>query len=130
MPFVAFRKDVSGAAAVEFAIVANVFIMFIFGIAYIGIMLFNTASLDWAVDGAVRLAAINPSADQTLIADAINARLANFGLADANVVYSKSTINSVETAHIVASYVQSYTVPFISTFNMTFSSDAYVPVGS
>lgn len=114
----------------EFAIIANVFIMFIMVIAYFGIMLFNTASLDWAVDDAVRIASIDPSVDQTAIADAINARLSQFGLSNATVTYSKSTINTVQTGHIEASYVQTYSIPFIRTFDMTYRSDAYVPIGS
>lgn len=126
----AFLADVSGATAVEFAIVANIFICFVFGIAYVGIMLFNNASLDWAVDDAVRIATINPAADQTLIASAINTRLSNFGLSPADVTYTVSAINAVQTAHIVASYVQDYTLPFVSTFHITFHSDAYVPLGT
>jgi Flp pilus assembly protein TadG len=122
-------RDCSGATAVEFAIIANVFICFIFGIAYVGIMLFNYASLDWAVDAAVRLATINANTDQILIADAINARLAKFGMSNADVTYTVSTINAVQTAHIAASYAESYTIPFVRTFNMTFRSDAYVPLG-
>lgn len=130
MAWRSFRSDVSGATAVEFAIIANVFIAFVMVIAYFGIMLFNNASLDWAVDDAVRMAAIDPAADQTALAGAINARLSQFGLSNATVTYSVSTINSVQTGHIAASYVQSYSVPFISTFDITFSSDAYVPIGS
>jgi Flp pilus assembly protein TadG len=124
-----FLRDRSGAAAVEFAIIANVFITFVIGIAYVGIMLFNNASLDWAVDDAVRLATINANTDQTLIADTINARLSKFGLSNADVTYTVSTINAVQTAHIVASYARSYTIPFVHTFNITFTSDAYIPLG-
>lgn len=124
-----FSRNISGATVVEFAIIANVFICFIFGIAYVGIMLFDNASLNWAVDDAVRIATINPDADQTLIADTINTRLSKFGLSDASVTYTVSTINSIQTAHILATYAQSYTIPFVKTFNLTFQSDAYVPVG-
>jgi len=41
-----FRGDTAGAAVVEFAIVANVFIAFVMGIVYVAIMLFNNASLN------------------------------------------------------------------------------------
>lgn len=126
----ALLRDVSGATVVEFAIIANVFICFIFGIAYVGIMLFDNASLDWAVDDAVRIATINPDADQTLIAGTINARWSKFGLSDASVTYTVSTVNAVQTAHILATYAQSYTIPFVKTFDLTFQSDAYVPLGT
>lgn len=125
-----FWGDERGATAVEFAIIANVFIVFVMVIAYFGIMLFNTASLDWAVNDAVRIASIDSSADQATIANAINARLSDFGLSNANVTYTKETLNSILTGHIQASYVQSYSIPFLRTFDMTYSSQAYVPMGS
>jgi Flp pilus assembly protein TadG len=125
-----FWKDERGATAVEFAIIANVFIVFVMVIAYFGIMLFNTASLDWAVNDAVRIASVDSSADQTAISNAINARLSEFGLSNASVTYTKETINSIQTGHIQASYVQTYSIPFLRTFDMTYSSQAYVPVGS
>jgi Flp pilus assembly protein TadG len=125
-----FWGDERGAAAVEFAIIANVFIVFVMVIAYFGIMLFNTASLDWAVNDAVRIASVDSSADQTTISNAINARLSEFGLSNASVTYTIESINSIQTGHIQASYVQTYSIPFIRTFDMTYSSQAYVPVGS
>lgn len=124
-----FWGDERGATAVEFAIIANVFIVFVMVIAYFGIMLFNTASLDWAVNDAVRIASIDSSADQATIANAINARLSDFGLSNASVTYTKETLNSILTGHIQASYVQSYSIPFLRTFDMTYSSQAYVPMG-
>lgn len=124
-----FRRDARGAAAVEFAIIANVFIAFVMGIIYVSIMLFNYASLGWAVNDAARLAAINPLVTQTDIAAAINARLSSFGISQATVTYTTSVLNSIQTGHIAASFQQAYTIPFVSTFHITFSSDAYVPMG-
>jgi Flp pilus assembly protein TadG len=125
-----FWSPEGGATAIEFAIVANVFIVFVMVIAYFGIMLFNTASLDWAVNDAVRIASVDPAADQTAISAAINDRLSKFGLSSATVTYTKETVNSIQTGHIQASYVQTYSIPFLRTFDMTYSSQAYVPVGS
>jgi len=130
MPRRPFWSDQGGATAVEFAIIANVFIVFVMIIAYFGIMLFNTASLDWAVNDAVRIASVDSTADQTAISNAINARLSSFGLSNATVTYSVGMVNSIQTGHIQASYVQTYSIPFLKTFDMTYSSQAYVPVGS
>ena len=130
MPRRSFWGDEGGATAVEFAIIANVFIVFIMVIAYFGIMLFNTASLDWAVNDAARIASVDSTADQTAISNAINARLSSFGLSNATVTYTVGMVNSIQTGHIQASYVQTYSIPFLKTFDMTYSSQAYVPVGS
>src|SRR5688500_4203507 len=54
-------RDESGTAAVEFAIVASVFITLLIGIAYASIMLHSNAALQWAVETAARTASLNPA---------------------------------------------------------------------
>ncbi|MBU6297999.1 MAG: pilus assembly protein [Alphaproteobacteria bacterium] len=129
-PHGGFLRHDGGAAALEFALVASAFFALVTGIAYIVIMLFNNLSLDWAVEHAARLAAINKSVTQTQIASAVNDYLTSVNLPTATVQYSVTTVNNVQTASISASYQQSYTVPFVSTFDITFSSSADVPQGS
>ncbi|MDE2135019.1 MAG: pilus assembly protein [Alphaproteobacteria bacterium] len=125
-----FCGDCRGAAAVEFALVSIAFVTFVIGISYAAIMVFNTMSLDWAVERAARIAAINKTVTQSDMSSAINDYLSSLGLSSATVTYSVGTSSGVQTAHIVASYDQTYTLPFVSTFNITFSSSAYVPQGS
>lgn len=49
-----WRSDISGATAVEFAIISVPFIMFIFGIIGIGLHFFTTSTLEAAVETASR----------------------------------------------------------------------------
>jgi Flp pilus assembly protein TadG len=117
-----------GAAAVEFAFISGAFIAFIMGICYISIMYFNRQSLDWAVQLAARQAEINSSVTQTQLRTTINDYLASVGLPAATVTYSVATPNGgVKTASIGATFRQTYDVPFVSTFHMTFSSNEAVP---
>ena len=125
-----FASHNAGATAVEFAMVASAFVTVVMGICYVGIMLFNNLSLDWAVQRAVRQATINHSVTQAAIASTINNYLSSVGLSNANVEYGVLTLNGVQTASIAANYTQAYSLPFVSTFNMTFSSSASVPLGS
>ncbi|HEY2032641.1 MAG TPA: TadE/TadG family type IV pilus assembly protein, partial [Rhizomicrobium sp.] len=76
----AFFRDRSGAAAIEFAIVGNVFLMLLFGIAYIGIIYWHAANLDWAVDAGSRIAILNSSATQGDISTAVNGYLTQVGM--------------------------------------------------
>jgi Flp pilus assembly protein TadG len=48
----------SGAAALEFAIVGPVFIMMLFGIVYLGMLLFSMASMQFAVEEGARCASV------------------------------------------------------------------------
>ena len=122
-----YRHDTDGATAVEFAIVSSVFLSVIMGIAYIGIMFFNKQSLDWAVQLASRQAEINSSITQAQLATTVNTYLNSVGLPDATVSYSVATSNGVKTASVGAQFAQSYSVPFVSTFNITFASNEAVP---
>jgi len=120
----------SGAAAVEFAIVSSAFFCFVLGIAYVAIMLFNNASLNYAVEDAARTVAMNNSTTQDQIKTKVNSYMTKAGLPSATVLYSTSTINSVLTGHIAANYTQTYKLPFVNTFHITFKADAYVPLQS
>ena len=122
-------KDQRGAAAMEFAIVSGVFVTALFGIAYIGMMLFTNAALHWAVERSVRLAAISTTTTQSAISTALNGYLSSLGVPAATVTYSVAT-GAFPVAHINATLSQSYTIPFIPTVNVTYVADAYVPQGA
>jgi Flp pilus assembly protein TadG len=122
-----YPRNVDGATAVEFAIVGGVFMSFIVGITYVGIMYFNKQSLDWAVQLASRRAEIDSSVTQAQLATTVNGYLNSVGLPDATVSYSVATSNGVKTASVGAQFAQSYSVPFVSTFNITFASNEAVP---
>jgi Flp pilus assembly protein TadG len=125
-----FARDASGAASVEFAIISTVFIVLMFGMSYAAIMLFDRASLQWAVERASRLAVIDVNASQAEIASSINDYLAGAGLPSADVEYSVSNSSGYPIANIQASFQRTYTVPLVATFNVNFSASTYVPRGS
>lgn len=125
-----FASHHGGATAVEFAMVASAFVTVVMGICYVGIMLFNNLSLDWAVQRAARQLTLDHAVTQVALTATINNYLSSVGLSNANVEYAVATSNTVQTGFIVAHYNQTYVLPFVSTFNMTFSSSASVPLGS
>jgi Flp pilus assembly protein TadG len=121
-------RDDSGAAAVEFAIVSTVFFSLVSGVLYLGLMLFTNLSVHWAVERAGRLAMINPAVTQTAVASAVNDYLVSIGLPSATVTYTVQA-GAIPTAHINATLERSYTVPLVSTFDITYVADAYVTQG-
>jgi len=123
-------SDSNGATAVEFAIVSSVFFTFVIGIAYVGIMLFNNASLNYAVEDAARVVALNNTTTLDQITTKINSYMASAGLPAASVQYSTAMMSNVPTGHIIAHYTRSYTLPFVHTFNVTYRADIYVPLQS
>lgn len=125
--FLSFFRDRNGAAAIEFAVVGNAFLLLLFGIAYVGIIYWHAANLDWAVEAGSRVAVINSSATQSDISSAVNTYLSRVGMGSANVTYSVATSNGVKVASIDASKAETFSVPLINTFHITFHSSAEVP---
>ena len=120
-----FARDETGAAAVEFAMVSVAFFSFIFAIGYAGIMLFTDLALHWAVERSTRVAVINATATQTAIQTQVNCFLASLGIPAATVTYTV-TAGTPPVAHIHATLAQTYTVPLITTANITYIADGYV----
>jgi len=119
----------SGAAAVEFAIVSTAFIALVFGITYLGIMLNNKAMLQWAVEATIRKAAINTTVTQTQLTTELNGYLSTAGLPNATVTYNVGT-GVIPVATLTGTFSQTYVIPYVSTFNVTYSATAQVPQGS
>jgi Flp pilus assembly protein TadG len=123
----AFRAERSGAAAVEFALVASAFITTVMGIFYVCIMAFNTFAINRAVKLASRQAEIDNTVSQSSLTSTINTYLSSVGVSAASVSYNVTTTNGVSIANIAASFQHTYTIPFIPAIHMTFSSSAAVP---
>ena len=122
--------DRSGAVAVEFALISTAFLTLIFGISYLGIFLFDKASLQWAVERASRLAAINHAATHAQIVTEVQNYLSAAGMQSAIVQYSVTNFGGIPVANISASFQRAYTVPLIATFNMSYSASTSIPQGS
>jgi Flp pilus assembly protein TadG len=120
-------RDESGAAALEFAIVGNVFLLLLMGISYTAIMLWHKSHLNWAVDAASRLAAVNTSVTQADMTTAVNNYLTSVGLDTASVTYSVQTLSGVKVGLINATMTETLRVPLLNTFHLTYQASARVP---
>jgi Flp pilus assembly protein TadG len=121
------RADDSGAAAVEFAIVASAFISLLMGISYFAIMAYTRATLQWAVEATIRDAAINPDATQTQLTTTLNNHLSALNVPPATVNYSTAAVGTVQVATLTASFTQTYTIPLVGTFNHTYTATGKTP---
>lgn len=69
--FKRFMRDSSGAAALEFALIATPLLMFTFGIIEIGRLLFMQQQLTYATDAAARQLYIAPNTPSATLSSAI-----------------------------------------------------------
>jgi Flp pilus assembly protein TadG len=73
------RRDQKGIGAVEFALVAPVFISFIIGISQVGRMFFANADMKSAMAAGARVAELYPVPSDATIIAAVNSRLMRTG---------------------------------------------------
>jgi len=125
----AFAIDDCGAAAIEFAMVSVAFIIMIFGITYLSIMLHHRATLQWAVESAIRKAAITTTVTQSTMQTTVNGYLTSAGMPNATTTYSVAA-GAIPVATLTSTFSQSYTIPFVATFNINYSATAKTPQGS
>jgi Flp pilus assembly protein TadG len=117
-------RDESGAAAVEFAIVSVAFITFIFGIAFTALMLHSNATLQWVVETTIREAALNPNITQAQMRTAVNDLLISMKMPPASSVDYNVTEGAIPVANLTASFNRTFTIPFVATFNNTYTATA------
>lgn len=122
-----FVSDTRGATAPEFAVTATALIMFIMAVAYIGLMLFTYAGVHWAVEDGSRVAAVNTNATQSDVSTAIDNDLTSIGLPTATSVSYSVSNSPFQVATVSATLTQSYTVPLLSSFTITYSASTSIP---
>jgi Flp pilus assembly protein TadG len=121
-------RETSGSAAIEFAVVGNVFLMFVIAIAYAAIILWHEAHLDWAVQRSSRLAALGgTTVTATDIQTAVNGYLTSVGMNPATVQYQVSTLGGAKVGQITASMTETFSVPLFKPLHLTYTASADVP---
>ena len=116
------KRDRSGVAAVEFALVAPILIAMIFGIWNAGFMLFADNGIRDAVEVGARSATVFPRPSEAAIRQKINDRY--FGPRAGTISGPTLTYGVRNTAPVVTismSYTHQINFPFMANRSVTFS---------
>jgi len=110
------RSEERGAAALEFALVAPVFILFIIGIAQLGILFFANAAVHSALADGARAASMFPLPTDEAIRTEISAQ--RFGL-DSDHLDTPEIVHGASGGTTFADITLSYTVQLDFIFFQT-----------
>lgn len=117
--------DRRGTSAVEFAIIAPVFIALLLGVFELGWALHCNQSVDWAVQTAARQLVANPTMTNAQLTSSVQSILSNLDY-DPNAVTVSLTEDpagaSPRLAHVTASYAHAINVPFINPVSYTYNT--------
>ena len=125
----ALWRHSGGTAAIEFAIIAPVFLIMMLGIVEIGRAMWIKNTLQFAVEETTRYAMVNPSADTaTLETYAGNQVFGATVVTSGNFSASTETSGGVTYVVITGTYAFESLVPLIPLPDITLSAKSRVPV--
>lgn len=122
-----FHGD-SGTSAVEFALIAPVLIVFLFGILAVGWAFHCISSLQLALEQSGRALQIDPTLSQSQIDGMVKNELTNLGDPNVSVALTTGSINGVTTATISGTYVFQITVPLLPAYSIDYQTAVNVPL--
>lgn len=129
--FLRLRRDRSGVSAVEFALLAPVFILMIVAVTQMGVLYYAHSALRNAVSEGARYATIYPRPTTSEIIARINANRATGGngtYTTPTIAYQQDSTTGYWRATISMSYTTSINFLFFTWPNITlsYSRQAYV----
>ena len=125
--FIQGKWGTRGATAVEFALVAPIFLMFVLGIIDLGRLFFVKNLMQYATEQTARYAMVNPTATvadlETYAEDEIAALFSGI-----TFTADTETIDAVQFRTITATYTFSYMMPLIALEDAQLSAKSRTPI--
>ncbi|MEQ8665983.1 MAG: pilus assembly protein [Rhodospirillales bacterium] len=127
---VRFIRSLRGATAVEFALVAPIFLIMVLGCIDVSRALWIKATMQHAVEQTARYAVVNTGASTSDLETFATAEIAAAGFSDAGVTFTASTdtTGGVQFVTVSASYPFSVGVGLIPLSDMTLLAMSRVPL--
>lgn len=120
------RED--GATAVEFALLAPVFLAMVLICLQIGMALHKGNTVQWAINKAARAALLDDTLDEAGIQAYIDERIKTIdNQAKIVIEYGVETVGTAEVGTIFGTYYHQVEVPFLPAFTAKFDIDVSVP---
>jgi len=127
----AFAGDVSGGSGIEFALIAPVLIMLLFGIFAFGWSMNSTSSVRYALEASARSLQLNNTLTQSDIQAVATQKLKALGLQNVNVtITTDQPSGGFCMAHVKASYAFVISFPYFSDYPISYAAMVNVPLAN
>jgi len=122
-----FGSAQSGVAAVEFAFLMPVLIMFVIGTYAIGLTMHRISSVGYALEETARALQLNPNMTDTQLQSTINQNLAPLGKESVSLTKSVTKdASNADVAILTLSYSYVVDTPFVPVYSGTYTRTANV----
>jgi Flp pilus assembly protein TadG len=122
-----FGQNEKGASALEFALVAPLFMSMTFGTIQMGLAYYTASSVQFALERVARTRMVS-TLNTTQMQTAFNTELAKYTTKTVSLSYSLTTVSGVNVAQLSATYTHSFVIPFVPSFSVAFPVTTKVPV--
>ncbi len=119
-----------GATAVEFALVAPVFLVMMIGTMEVGRAMWVKSSMQYAVEEATRYAMVNTSASTTYLESYAMTKISGMSAASGMVFSATKTTGPPDFMTITATYSFQQLIPLLKFCPCTLSAMSRVPLNS
>ena len=124
-----FARNTSGGAALEFALIAPILIMLLFGIFAFGWSMNADSSVRYSLEASARSLQLNNTLTQSDIQTIATKKLQALGLQNINVTITiDPASNGFRMAHVTASYAYVINFPYFSNYPINYSTTVNVPL--
>jgi Flp pilus assembly protein TadG len=124
--FARFRRDEGGASATEFALVAPLFLAFIYGLFQVGWALHCASSVRYALEESARSVMLDENFTSSQVEGQMRARLSDIADPEIDVAMTTETQSGMTLVHLDATYVHDIVIPFLPPYEVTFDQQASV----
>lgn len=124
------RRCRLGATAVEFALVAPIFIVMAVGVFELGRAMWIKATMQYAVEETTRYAMVNTSTPMATLESYAQTKLTDTGMSSTGITFTatQDTVGSVDYVTISASYNFSVLITLITMPVVTLTAKSRVPL--
>ena len=119
-----------GATAVEFAMVAPIFIIMVAGVFEMGRAMWIKSSMQYAVEETTRYAIVNTSASTSTLATYASTAYSSSGnsISGATFAATQTTVSGITYISITGSYDFTVIIPLVPFPDVTLSAKSRIPI--
>jgi Flp pilus assembly pilin Flp len=124
-----FKRDETGATAIEFALVAPVLILLLFGIVVFGWSMNAMSSVRYALEESSRALQMKSSLTQTEIEAMVKDHVRELGLQNVEVILAiDEPSGGFRLAHVTATYIFVIEIPLFNQLPVNYKASITVPL--
>lgn len=121
-------RDERGVNAIEFAMVLPVFVAMLFSIIQLGLAMYTSSSVQYALEKTARAAMLDGDISAAALQAQFNAALDEFTDKQLQVTYATETASGVGIVVLKTTYVHQFEIPLVPEFSISYPVEVRVPV--